>query len=47
MAMRGTTPLRQAEANMRRFFLASGPTTHQIVIGLVKAGLISRQPDVP
>ena len=36
-----------AEADMRRFFHVSGPAVHQMVIGLEKAGLITRQPGVP
>jgi len=33
-----------AEADMQRFFRVSGPVVHQMVVGLEKAGLISRQP---
>ena len=36
-----------AEADMQRFFRVSGPTVHQMVVGLERAGLISRQPGVP
>ena len=36
-----------AEADMQRFFRVSGPAVHQMVVGLDKAGLISRQPGVP
>lgn len=36
-----------AEADMQRFFGVSGPTVHQMVVGLEKAGLISRQPGTP
>jgi SOS-response transcriptional repressor LexA len=36
-----------AEADMQRFFRVSGPAVHQMVVGLEKAGLISRQPGVP
>jgi SOS-response transcriptional repressor LexA len=36
-----------AEANMQRFFRVSGPAVHQMVVGLEKSGLISRQPSVP
>ena len=36
-----------AEADIRRFFRVSGPAVHQMVVGLDKAGLISRQPGVP
>jgi hypothetical protein len=32
---------------MQRFFRISGPAVHQMVVGLEKAGLISRQPGVP
>ena len=33
-----------AEADMQRFFRVSGPAVHQMVVGLEKAGMISRQP---
>jgi len=36
-----------AEADIQRFFRVSGPAVHQMVLGLEKAGLISRQPRVP
>lgn len=36
-----------AEADMQRFFRVSGPAVHQMVVGLAKAGLISRQPRTP
>lgn len=36
-----------AEADMQRFFRVSGPAVHQMVVGLERAGLISRQPGVP
>ena len=36
-----------AEADMQRFFRVSGPAVHQMVVGLEKAGLISRQLGVP
>ena len=36
-----------AEADMMRFFRATPPRVHQIVLSLGKAGLISRQPGVP
>lgn len=36
-----------AEADMQRFFRVSGPAVHQMIVGLEKAGLISRQPGVP
>jgi hypothetical protein len=36
-----------AEADMQRFFQVSGPAVHQMVVGLEKAGLISRQARVP
>src|SRR5438270_13336095 len=36
-----------AEADMQRFFRVSGPAVHQMVVGLEKSGLISRQPGVP
>ena len=36
-----------AEADMQRFFRVSGPAVHQMVVGLDKAGLISRQPGMP
>jgi SOS-response transcriptional repressor LexA len=36
-----------AEADMQRFFRVSGPTVHAMVIGLEKAGLISRTPGAP
>lgn len=36
-----------AEADMQRFFRVSGPAVHQMVVGLEKAGLITRQPRVP
>jgi DNA-binding MarR family transcriptional regulator len=36
-----------AEADMIRFFRVKPPTVHQMVLGLEKAGLISRQPGVP
>ena len=32
---------------MQRFFRVSGPAVHQMVVGLEKSGLISRQPGVP
>ena len=35
-----------AEADMQRFFQVSGPAVHQMVLGLEKAGLISRKPRV-
>ena len=36
-----------AEADMQRFFRVSGPAVHQMVVGLERAGLISRKPGVP
>jgi hypothetical protein len=36
-----------AEADMQRFFRVSGPAVHQMVMGLERDGLISRQPRVP
>jgi DNA-binding MarR family transcriptional regulator len=36
-----------AEADMIRFFRVTPPTVHQMVLGLEKAGLISRKPRVP
>jgi len=33
-----------AEADMIRFFRVTPPTVHQMVLGLEKAGLISRKP---
>ncbi len=36
-----------AEADMMRFFRATPPSVHQMVLSLEKAGLISRQPGVP
>ncbi len=36
-----------AEADMQRFFRVSGPAVHQMVVGLEKAGLITRQPGRP
>ena len=36
-----------AEADMQRFFRVSGPAVHQMVVGLDKAGLITRQPGAP
>src|SRR5258707_14064128 len=36
-----------AEADMQRFFQVSGPAVHQMVVGLEKAGLITRQPGMP
>jgi hypothetical protein len=36
-----------AEADMQRFFRVSGPSVHQMVVGLEKVGLISRQSGVP
>jgi hypothetical protein len=36
-----------AEADMQRFFEVSGPTVHQMAVGLEKAGLIGRQPGAP
>jgi Mn-dependent DtxR family transcriptional regulator len=36
-----------AEADMQRFFRVSGPAVHQMVVGLEKSGLISRQPGAP
>ena len=36
-----------AEADMIRFFRVTPPTVHQMVLGLEKAGLISRKPGVP
>jgi DNA-binding MarR family transcriptional regulator len=35
-----------AEADMIRFFRVTPPTVHQMVLGLEKAGLISRKPGV-
>ena len=35
-----------AEADMGRFFRTTPPTVHQMVLGLERAGLISRQPGV-
>jgi hypothetical protein len=32
---------------MMRFFRVTPPSVHQMVLGLEKAGLISRQPGVP
>jgi hypothetical protein len=36
-----------AEADMMRFFRATPPSVHQMVLTLEKAGLISRQPGMP
>lgn len=36
-----------AEADMMRFFCATPPSVRQMVLGLEKAGLISRKPRVP
>jgi DNA-binding MarR family transcriptional regulator len=36
-----------AEAGMIRFFRVTPPSVHQMVLGLEKAGLISRKPGVP
>jgi DNA-binding MarR family transcriptional regulator len=36
-----------AEADIQRFFRVSSPSVHQMVVGLEKAGLISRQPCTP
>jgi DNA-binding MarR family transcriptional regulator len=36
-----------AEADMMWFFQVTPPSVHQMVLGLEKAGLISRQPGVP
>jgi DNA-binding MarR family transcriptional regulator len=36
-----------AEADMMRFFRATPPSVHQMVLSLEKAGLISRQPGMP
>src|ERR1700752_4663464 len=36
-----------AEADMQRFFRVSAPAVHQMVVGLERAGLISRQPGLP
>jgi DNA-binding MarR family transcriptional regulator len=36
-----------AEADMMRFFRATPPSVHQMVLGLEKAGLISREPRAP
>jgi DNA-binding FadR family transcriptional regulator len=36
-----------AEADMIRFFRVTPPSVHQMVLGLEKAGLISRQPGAP
>ena len=36
-----------AEADMMRFFQATPPSVHQMVLSLEKAGLISRQPRMP
>ncbi len=36
-----------AEADMQRVFRVSQPAVHQIVVGLQKAGLISRQSGMP
>jgi DNA-binding MarR family transcriptional regulator len=36
-----------AEADIQRFFRVSGPAVHQMIVGLEKAGLISRQPGMP
>lgn len=36
-----------AEADMQRFFRVSGPAVHQMVLGLERVGLISRQPGMP
>ena len=36
-----------AEADLMRFFRVTPPTVHQMVLGLEKAGLISRKPGVP
>ena len=36
-----------AEADMIRFFRVTPPTVHQMVLGLERAGLISRSPGVP
>ena len=35
-----------AEADLMRFFRVTPPTVHQMVLGLEKAGLISRKPGV-
>jgi DNA-binding MarR family transcriptional regulator len=36
-----------AEADMQRHFRVSPPSVHQMVLTLVRAGLIRRQPGVP
>jgi DNA-binding MarR family transcriptional regulator len=36
-----------AEADLMRFFRVTPPTVHQMVLGLERAGLISRRPGVP
>ena len=36
-----------AEADMMRFFRATPPSVHQMVLSLEKAGLISRLPGMP
>lgn len=36
-----------AEADMMRFFRATPPSVHQMVLGLERAGLISRKPRAP
>lgn len=36
-----------AEADMQRFFRVSGPVVHQMVLGLERNGLISREPGRP
>jgi DNA-binding MarR family transcriptional regulator len=36
-----------AEADMMRFFRATPPSVHQMVLSLEKAGLISRKPGIP
>jgi DNA-binding MarR family transcriptional regulator len=36
-----------AEADLTRFFQVTPPTVHQMVLGLEKAGLISRKPRAP
>ncbi|HME27407.1 MAG TPA: hypothetical protein VKI44_39825 [Acetobacteraceae bacterium] len=35
------------EADIQRFFRVSGPVVHQMVVGLERSGLISRQHGVP
>ena len=36
-----------AEADMARFFGATPPTVHQMILTLERVGLVSRQPSLP